>query len=325
MEQVAAIIVTHNSEDHIGECLDALRGRAKAIVVDNASSDATVCEASKRPWAEVIVNQSNRGFAAAVNQGVRAANSDLLLILNPDAILTTGLEPLVQDCRTYGIAAGCLTDATDSPQRGFCVRSLPSPLTLIFECLGLNRCWPFNPVNRKYRCLSFNLERPGFVEQPAGAMLMLRRDVFDKLSGLDEDFWPVWFEDVDFAKRACLAGYLTAYNPASRAKHAGAHSVSAISSSAQKLYWYGSLLRYAGKYYRAQAFRTICLAVIVGSVVRISTGIFDRRRGNPFRDYQDVIRLAALSLVDGNVVYPDIVSLRESGQKALESSPVDSG
>ena len=53
--------------------------------MDNASHDSTVCEAGKRPWAEVIIEPSNRGFAAAVNQGVAATLADSLLILNPDA------------------------------------------------------------------------------------------------------------------------------------------------------------------------------------------------------------------------------------------------
>jgi N-acetylglucosaminyl-diphospho-decaprenol L-rhamnosyltransferase len=321
MEEVDAIVVTHNSEAEVGDCLDSLRGRARVIVVDNASSDASVYEANQRPWAEVIVNPVNRGFAAAVNQAARLATGECLLILNPDAVLTTGLAPLVSDCRQYGIAAGCLTGPDGVPQRGFSVRSLPSPVTLVFECLGLNRLWPSNPVNRRYRCLDMNPEEPAMVEQPAGALLMVRRDVFLKLGGFDEDFWPVWFEDVDFSKRARDAGFLAAYNPAVRAKHSGAHSVGAISPAAQRRYWYGSLLKYAAKYYRPLTFRVICAAVLIGSLIRLSTGMLNRRSVHPFREYHEVLRSAALSMIAGKVVYFGRSDVRGGGDQPLGVSP----
>jgi GT2 family glycosyltransferase len=60
-----------------------------------------------------------------------------------------------------------------------------------------------------------NLE--GLVEQPAGAFLMTRRDVWDQLGGFDQDFHPVWFEDVDFCRRAAEAGYRIQYVPRVRA------------------------------------------------------------------------------------------------------------
>ena len=51
------------------------------------------------------------------------------------------------------------------------------------------------------------------VEQPAGAFLMVRRDVWNKLRGFDEQVYPVWFEDVDFCRRAVDAGCQIAYVP----------------------------------------------------------------------------------------------------------------
>ncbi len=96
---------------------------------------------------------------------------------------------------------------TADPQSGFTIRRFPTPAALIFELFGINRLWPSNPVNRHYRYLDRDLDQPGPVEQPAGAFLMTRRDVWESLHGFDESFHPVWFEDVDYCKRASGSGY----------------------------------------------------------------------------------------------------------------------
>ena len=62
------------------------------------------------------------------------------------------------------------------------------------------------PCQSRYRYQDRDLDQPGPVEQPAGAFLMMRRDVWKTLGGFDESFYPVWFEDVDFCKRALDAG-----------------------------------------------------------------------------------------------------------------------
>jgi hypothetical protein len=304
MEGVTAIVVTHNSGDAIGVCLDSLRGQARLIVVDNASTDETLQEVQRRPWAELISNHDNRGFAGAVNQAAAVTGDRFLLILNPDAVVTGELAPLTKCCELHGIAAGCLINADGSPQEGFSIRRLPSPSALTFECLGLNRVWPSNPVNRRYRCLDVDLSRGGSVEQPAGAFLMIRRDIFVSLGGFDERFHPVWFEDVDFCRRAIDAGYTIAYTPHAKAVHVGGHSVRGLSQQCRRVYWYASLLRYAGKHYRTKAFRLICFAVIAGSLLRMLTDLMDRRtNSNSSREYGLVMRLAASSLLAGRLVY----------------------
>src|SRR5882757_4303357 len=94
MPSVGIVIVTYNSEAEIGPCLDAaLATDAEVVVIDNASSDGTL-EQVRRCGATLIANPVNRGFAAAVNQGIRAIGADFILLLNSDAVLQTGLEAL---------------------------------------------------------------------------------------------------------------------------------------------------------------------------------------------------------------------------------------
>jgi N-acetylglucosaminyl-diphospho-decaprenol L-rhamnosyltransferase len=319
MLDVSAIVVTHNSESEVGACLDALRGCGQVIVIDNGSADGSLAEAANRSWVEVVANPDNRGFAAAVNQGARSALGRYLLIVNPDAVVNTECESLMDACERSGIAAGCLVNDDGTAQTGFAIRRLPTPMMLSFEALGINRIWPSNPINIRYRCLDLDLSRPCEVEQPAGAFLMIRRDIFNELGGFDERFWPVWYEDVDFCRRAMDAGYCIEYRPDARARHSGAHSVRNIQPKYQRLYWYGSLLKYAGKHYRPLSFRTVCCSVVLGSVFRLLAGMF--QRGQDIRgNYNKVLRLAVASLLAGKFVYPAAADNWEDGRQHLVPS-----
>jgi GT2 family glycosyltransferase len=281
--QPAIIIVSFNSAEFLPACLEsALAQSSEVVVVDNASQDASAEVARRFPAARLIANATNEGFAAAVNQGVRSTVSAHILLLNPDAVLQTALDPLIEACTRGDVAAaaGKLIDARGDVQSGFSVRSFPNVSTLVFESLGLNRLWPSNPVNRRYRCLDLDLNRAQFVDQPAGAFLAFRRSLWEELGGFDEQFYPLWFEDVDFLFRASQKGYKTWYEPTVIALHYGGHSIAGMEPSTRQYYWYGSLLRYAAKHFHPVALRVVAAAVLAGWVARIFVGLFLRRTGS---------------------------------------------
>ncbi len=272
--------------------------QVSTVVVDNASSDGTVDLVQARGGAKLIANHQNRGFAAAVNQGVReAGGSDLILVLNPDTELLAAVGPLIESAGRQGLAAGRLVDADGNTQAGFTIRRFPTPASLAFELLGINRLWPSNRVNRAYRYLDRDLDQPGPVEQPAGAFLMFRQDLWKTLGGFDEQFYPVWFEDVDFCRRAVDAGYQIAYVPSVAARHRGGHSVSRISSRQRASYWCVSLLTYAAKHFRTRTFRGICAAVVLSSVPRMVAGLIRERTLLSVVTYCNIMRFAGLCLV----------------------------
>ena len=129
------------------------------------------------------------------------------------------------------------------------------------------------------------------VDQPAGAFLMFSRAAWETVGGFDERFWPLWFEDVDFCARIKSAGYCTYYDPRAVAKHTGSHSVDSLALENRERYWYGSLLKYAAKHFRSPAFRTTCVAVVVGAVVRAVWG-FPRDGFQAFAVYGGIVGLA---------------------------------
>jgi GT2 family glycosyltransferase len=296
------VIVTFNSADVIQECVAAcLRlPNANIVVVDNASSDRTVDRVLRAERVHLISNGTNRGFAAAVNQGVEALPAEeAILILNPDAVPVHGIEELEQAVLRDGVGAttGRLLDAEGRDQHGFNVRALPTAATLAFEALGINRLWASNPVNRRYR--QHAPEKEAMVEQPAGAFLMICRRVWAELHGFDESFFPIWFEDVDFCKRMRNAGYRVVYVPGAMARHLGGHSASRLSWRERQLFWYGSLLRYASKHMSPVDRGMVCAAVMLGSTGRMVTSMPRCGVLQPLAVYSKVVWLAGQCLRKG--------------------------
>jgi N-acetylglucosaminyl-diphospho-decaprenol L-rhamnosyltransferase len=295
MSETGIVIVAWNAEAEIGACLDAaLRFCDDVVVVDNASRDATVDRVRARRGVRLIANGENRGFAAAVNQGVRALDRPFVLLLNPDAVLETALDAMVESCREPDVAAvgGKLLDSGGRPQTGFLVRRFPGGWTLAFEVLGVNRLLPSNPVNRRYRALDLDPDLPAEVDQPAGALFMLRRDVWEALGGFAEDFYPLWFEDVDFARRARERGYRLRYVPAVSARHRGGYSAGLLGWERRQVYWYANLLRYAAKHLSGTATRGIGLALTLSVVPRTVAGMLAERSLRPVSVCGKLLRLA---------------------------------
>jgi GT2 family glycosyltransferase len=295
MNGLGVVVVTHNSQREIAGCLESLRPLdAEVVVVDNASEDRTVEVLRHEPGIRLLTNPWNRGFAAAANQGIGALDTPYVLLLNPDVRLIDAPDPLMEACSRPGVGAagGKLLSEDGRPQTGFMVRRLPTPAVLALEVLGVNRCWPRNPWNRKFRCLDLPPDAPADVDQPPGAFLLINREAWRKIGGFDESFRPVWFEDVDFCSRLKQACYRVVYVPLVTATHKGGHSVGQLGLEVREAYWYGNLLTYAAKHYRTPALYAVCGAVVLGSALRALASVIRSGSLKPITVYDRVIRLA---------------------------------
>ncbi len=302
MLRCTAIVVTYNSAASIGACLDALSPEpCEIVVVDNASQDDTVRRVEEFAGGHevrLLANDSNRGFAAAVNQGAQLAPGEVFLVLNPDAIAEPGAVKALLDCMATTNAdavGGALLDDGGQPARGFTFRRLPTLTALMFEATLVNQLWPGNPANRRYRCLDADYSQPQEVEQPAAACLAVTRKTFEAVSGFDESFFPVWFEDVDFCKRLRDRGYKIMYCPQARFRHSGAHSVGQLSFRQKQLYWYSNMLRYARKHFSAAQVLLLRLAIVKGMLLRSAAALAGLRKaplGESLAAYFAVVRSA---------------------------------
>ena len=121
---------------------------------------------------------------------------------------------------------------------------------------------------------------------------MIRRAVWRALGGFDEDFYPLWFEDVDFCFRLCKEQYHVRFVPSAVAKHTGAHSIRKIPVEFRLFYWYGSLLRYAAKHCRPYARQLLCLAVVSGALARLVPEFIIHPGTKLLKMYGRIVRLA---------------------------------
>jgi len=227
---VDIIVVTYDSADEIAGCLESARasaGRGRLIVVDNASRDDSVAVA-RRAGAEVVVeNRRNLGFARAVNLGLRQATADLVLLLNPDAVLTgDALARLVEALAADGrvAMAGPLLVAEDG--------------RVIFGgrrfSTAVNRLLWHLPMPRRPRWTTPEYEAFSSPRVPAapvpvdylwGAALLCRRAFLLGTGGLDERFF-LYSEDEDLGRRARRQGLLSLVVPEATVRHVGGASTS---------------------------------------------------------------------------------------------------
>ncbi|HWB16042.1 MAG TPA: glycosyltransferase family 2 protein [Vicinamibacterales bacterium] len=211
------VIVNWNAGVWLERALDALaRVRptagtlARVVVVDNASTDgsADTIEARGLPLT-LIHNVINRGFAAACNQGAVASTADVLLFLNPDALITT--EAIDAAFRMFsasehagvGIAGVRLDGGAAPPPLG--VGPFPTPASLAALSLGLGRRAARQAAARTMPGRIGEDRRettiPREVDVVCGACLFIRRSVFEALGGFDERFF-VYYDEVDLCLRA---------------------------------------------------------------------------------------------------------------------------
>jgi GT2 family glycosyltransferase len=314
---IAALIVTYNSAEHLNACLESLlQYDLHAVVVDNASADGSAALA-EAIGAKVIRNQENRGFAAAMNQAASATESKYLLLVNPDIVLTANPSLLLKSLLEHSAAAATsdMRGVNGERQTTFHIRRLPTPWTLLFQSSGINALFPGNPVNRRYVDCSLEGPDPVWVEQPSGAFFLVSREWWDQLGGFDEEFFPLWFEDVDFCKRLKNAGGKIAFHSEAMVKHYGGHSVRGIGRAQRQLYWYGSLLRYACKHFASASTRLIAWVVFMRGLAESVVDSIRSFRSEAMRARIPQLKLALQVFVTGSL--PASHDLRKLDQSEL--------
>ena len=294
--QLATVVVAYHSGAWLPACL--ARTPRPVWVIDNSPAPA-----APPAGAHYEHHPENLGFAGAVNRAFALTTEPFVLVLNPDCLLLGGVDSMVAEFNDprVGAVGGRLVDASGQTQTGFTVRRFPGALSLAFEILGINRLFPANAVNQRYRCLDLDLTRKQAVDQPAGAFLMMRREAWQSIGGWDQQFHPVWFEDVDFCKRLKTANWAIRYIPEATAQHAGGHSVSQMSGTSKTAAWYGSLLRYSGKHLSRAGRWLVALSMIVSMLPRGAVGAMREGTLAPMR-----VQLRMTGLAIKRLIFEDL-------------------
>ncbi len=212
--ELSVIVVSYNSRPHLDRCLRSIPRTpdVETIVVDNASEDPP---GPGLPADRLIRNDTNEGWANAVNRGAAASRGRRLLLLNPDAELVPGaLDALrgffARPPADLGPVGGRLlfSDGRSQPSCG----PFPTLATLVSRL-------PLASTRRPYYLWrDWAGAQPVPVDWVTGAFLAVERALFDELGGIDPDFF-LYYDDVDFCLRARRLGRRAYYLPTAVAYH----------------------------------------------------------------------------------------------------------
>lgn len=264
------VLVTYNCADWVGRCLDALpaalAGRsAEVVVVDNASVDGSVAAVLRHPDVDLLTNERNVGFAAAVNQGVRASSAPWVLLLNPDTDPRPGsLDALVAfaEANPMHLVYGGRTLTEDGAVEPSSCWGLPSVWSTLCFALGLNTVFQGSRVFDPESLGGWRRDTVREVGMVTGCLLLIPRSTWDALDGLDEQFF-VYGEDADLSARARAIGARPIITPSAEIVHAVG-----VSASSSKL-----PLLLAGKITYARRHFPGRRAGLVVSLLRIGAGV----------------------------------------------------
>ncbi|MEO1235998.1 MAG: glycosyltransferase family 2 protein [Planctomycetota bacterium] len=308
------VIVNYRTPDLTADCLASLEpevaahpGTAVTVVEGGSADDSAdrLRDAIDRhgwsPWATLDVRDTNAGFAGGNNAAIVPALAedpppDFVLLLNPDTVVRPGaigaLLRFMHEHPDVGLAGSRLEDPDGTAQNS--AFRFPSVLSN-FE--GAVR---FGPVTR---LLKNHVVAPPARDEPhrtgwlAGASLLVRRDVFDRVGPLDDNYF-MYFEETDFCLAAARAGFEAWYVPDSRVVHlvGAASGVTAKNTTARPAkrrpaYWFESRKRYFVKNHGRLAAAAADAAFILGFALhRLRVKLTRRPDTDPEKLLSDFVR-----------------------------------
>jgi hypothetical protein len=301
--RLTVIIVSYNTRSLLARCLASLAAELRppdeVIVIDNASADGSAALVRERfPHVRVIANAENRGFASACNQGLRAAQGELLCLLNPDTQLFPGaLEALATFLAAHphvGVVGPTLLHSDGSYQHA--AFRFPTLLMALIDFFPLHHRLINSRLNGRYPFAQY--EHPFAMDHPLGACMMVRRDVCDAVGLLDEHFF-MYCEEVDWCQRIKQAGWEIMHVPNARVIH---HSGQSTKQSAGRMFveLHRSRFRLFAKHY-SRGYQGAARAIVVlGMLWQLLTMIPQRLRHLGSTEHQDRwqsrLRVLALAL-----------------------------
>lgn len=225
--KLSIVIVNYNVEHFLEQCLFSVRKaisniEAEVYVVDNNSVDGSLkMLAEKFPEVKVIANKNNVGFSRANNQAIRVSTGEYVLLLNPDTVVEDDtFTKTIEFMDSHPDAGGLGVKMVDGKGRFLpeSKRGLPTPATAFYKMFGLAKLFPHSKRFARYYLGHLDNDEINEVEILSGAFMLMRRETLDKSGLLDETFF-MYGEDIDLSYRIILAGYKNYYYPKTRIIH----------------------------------------------------------------------------------------------------------
>ncbi len=269
---LSVIIVNWNTQGLLRQCLQSVYDTVadisfEVLVVDNASTDGSVeMVEAQFPQARLLRNTENTGFARANNQALAACNGELILLLNSDAVLLPDTARQMLNRMEKESSTGIVGPRIVNPDGSFQSSYMDFP-TLWSELLLMTKlhtlvygaCFPSHTPEESREVRS--------ADWVSGACLMIRRQAYEEVGGLDEGFF-MYSEEVDWCWRVKQAGWDVVYLPKAEAMHWGGQSSTQVPIARRGLV-YGSKLRFLRKHYGESTARVYECALAFTSCLKI--------------------------------------------------------
>ncbi|HRU67289.1 MAG TPA: glycosyltransferase [Bacteroidia bacterium] len=290
---LSVVIVNYNVKYFLEQCLISVKKaidfmkeknpefHSEVFVVDNNSVDSSVSMVkSKFPDCQLIANKNNVGFSAANNQAIKVAKGKYILLLNPDTVVEEN---------TFWEAVRFFEDHPDAGGLGVKMidgkgnflpeskRSLPTPEVAFYKIFGFSKFFPRSKRFGKYHLSYLDENQIHEVEVLSGACFFIRKEVLDKTGLLDETFF-MYGEDIDLSYRIIRAGFKNYYLPVTRIIHYKGESTKK-SSVNYVITFYKAMIIFAQKHFtggKAWFFSVLIhLAIYLRAFLAISHRLFN--------------------------------------------------
>lgn len=280
---LSVVIVNYNVRYFLEQCLHSVFKSGKNIdievfVVDNQSVDGSAdMVREKFPMVQLIVNQENAGFSKANNQAIKKARGRYILLLNPDTVVEDDTLQAVTGFMESHPDAGALGVKMLDGQGRFLPeskRGLPTPGVAFCKIFGLSALFPKSKLFSKYHLGYLDKDKCHVVDVLSGAFMLIRKEALKKTGLLDESFF-MYGEDVDLSHRITKAGYKNYYYPETRIIHYKGESTRK-SSVNYVLVFYNAMIIFARKHFSHKNARIFSLLINMAVYFRAMIAILSR-------------------------------------------------
>jgi GT2 family glycosyltransferase len=280
MNHLSVIIVSYNTLELLRKCLSSIYKNAEGlalqvVIIDNDSRDGSADVVAREFSQAVLVrNTSNAGFAKAVNQGLKLAEGEAILLLNSDVEIFPGtLQRSLNFLQTHSDAGivGCKLLNPDLSLQPSC-ESFPSLMDFVSESFFLDKIFPRNKTFGRFHLSYFGYDETAKVGRVMGAFLLIRRRTFADIGLLDESFF-FYGEETDWCYRAKQKGWEVYFYPGAEAIHYGGQSADPISPR-MFVQLHAARYRFYRKYHSLASGLAARVVLGIGALLRIFLWLF---------------------------------------------------
>lgn len=276
---ISVITVSYKTTDHVTNMLVTLFALCREVemevfvVINGDGTDVTDLK-QRFPSVNWIVSEKNLGFAGGNNLAIKQAKGDYVVLVNPDVVFTDNAIQAIKEQMDrdtdVGIGGISLKNPDGTQQR--CVWRFPTPFDQLLLLLKIPHVFPNLAPIKRYLMKDFDYTKTQDVDQVMGAFFCIRRAVLDTIGPLDDRFF-MWYEEVDFCRRAKTAGWKTRYYHDVSVHHKGAGSFNRVRTIKKQAMMRRSLRWYMKKHFGFGAWLLFTsldpLFVLLGSIAAI--------------------------------------------------------